>query len=158
MTGDLTLAAAGFASGQPIPVRNTCDGENRSPELTWGGVPNGTVSLALIVDDPDAPRGTFVHWVVFDIPPDFQGHVLREGSRLGQGDEPREGANDFGRIGYGGPCPPTGTSHRYEFKLYALDTRLGLRAGASKQQVMHAMEGHVLAEAHFSGTYRRQKR
>ncbi len=151
----MKLISTEFSGGSPIPVRYTCDGPDVSPPLSWSDAPDGVVSFALICDDPDAPAGTWVHWVIFNIPADADGlpegvpteGVLADGSV--------QGINDFRRVGYGGPCPPRGKPHRYYFKLYALDARLELGAGATKRDVLRAMEGHVLAEAQLMGTYRR---
>jgi len=150
----MEIDSSAFRDGQAIPEKFTCDGADRSPPLSWSGVPEGTGSLALIVDDPDAPGGTFVHWVLFNLPAastDLPAGV--EGQKV-RADGSRQGRNGFGNIGYGGPCPPGGT-HRYYFKLYALDTLLELGAGAGKQDLLEAMEGHVLAEGQLMGTYRR---
>lgn len=151
----ITLTSPAFAHGDVIPQEHTCDGADLSPELAWSGMPAGTASLALVCDDPDAPGGTWVHWVLYDIPADAAG--LPEGlpgdAELAAGGV--QGENDFGRLGYGGPCPPAGAPHRYFFRLYALDTKLGLAAGASKQEVVDAMEGHVLAQGELMGTYQR---
>jgi Raf kinase inhibitor-like YbhB/YbcL family protein len=145
---ELTITSPAFTEGEPIPVKFSCDGDDVSPELVWDGVPEGTASLALIMDDPDAPVGTWVHWVLFNLPPDNTG--LPEGvTGLGV-----DGLNSWGTTGYGGPCPPGGT-HRYFFKLYALDTTLELDAGATKDALEGAMEGHILAQAELMGTYTR---
>jgi hypothetical protein len=152
MTIEITSTA--FANEGMIPRRFTCDGENISPPLSWKGMPEGTKSLALIADDPDAPRKTWVHWVVYNLPAESGGlpeNVPPEKTLAGGG---RQGTSDFGRIGYGGPCPPSGT-HRYFFKLYALDAELGLAPGATKEELLQAMAGHVLAEAQLMGRYRR---
>jgi Raf kinase inhibitor-like YbhB/YbcL family protein len=152
MTMEITSTA--FAEEGMIPRRFTCDGEDISPPLSWKGVPEGTKSLALIADDPDAPRKTWVHWVVFNLPAGSSGlpeNVPPEKTLAGGG---RQGTSDFGRIGYGGPCPPSGT-HRYFFKLYALDAELGLAPGVTREELLQAMAGHVLAEAHLMGRYRR---
>jgi len=146
MTFQLTSPA--FSEGQPIPRKHTGDGADVSPEVAWTGPPAGTASLALICDDPDAPRGTWSHWVLFDLPPDTRG--LAEGATAG-----KQGKNDFGRPGYGGPAPPRGKPHRYFFMLSALDTPLNLPAGATRAEVLAAMKGHVLAEAKLMGTYQR---
>ncbi len=150
----MELRSSAIGKGQEISRRFTCDDADISPPLSWSGVPPGTRALALICDDPDAPVGTWVHWVYYDIPATV--------SQLGEGVAPDEkpaqggvqGRNDFGRLGYGGPCPPSGR-HRYYFRLYALDTSLGLKPGASRQQVESAMAGHVLDEAQLMGTYSR---
>lgn len=154
----LSLRAAAFAHGGKIPSIHTCDGADRSPALQFGGVPDGTRSLVLIVDDPDAPdpaapQRTWVHWLLFDLPPATPG--LPEGiepARLPTG--AREGRNDWGRTGYGGPCPPIGR-HRYFHKLYALDCTLGDLGEPDKAALERAMHGHVLAQAELMGTYLR---
>lgn len=153
---EFTLTSSAFAPGARIPTRHTCDADDLSPPLAWSDPPEGTESLALISDDPDAPVGTWVHWVIFDIPATVRS--LPEGlSTAGDPDSlagARQGTNDFRRLGYGGPCPPSGT-HRYFFRLYALDTALGLKPGASRADVDRAMSGHILAEAELMGKYSR---
>ena len=150
----MKITSSAFAPGEMIPKKYTCDGPDLSPPLTWTALPEGAESLALICDDPDAPVGTWVHWVYYDIPSDIGG--LPE--NVSTQDKPAvggtQGINDFRRKGYGGPCPPGGT-HRYYFKLYALDTKLNLKAGANKQQLLTAMQGHVRGEAELMGKYRR---
>lgn len=150
-----SLSSTAFDAGQAIPRRYTCDGEDTAPSLSWSEAPQGTQAFALIMDDPDAPRGMFTHWVLFNLPSTAQG--LPEGvpkrERLENG--ALQGRNDFGGIGYGGPCPPPGRPHRYRFFLYALDTPLNLRPGASKKQVLDWIQGHILAEAQLVGTYQR---
>jgi Raf kinase inhibitor-like YbhB/YbcL family protein len=139
-----------------IPLRYTCDGEDTSPPLEWGAPPPGTASLALIVDDPDAPRGTWVHWVIYNLPAEARGLAAGIALEAELSDSSRQGNNSWPRLGYGGPCPPSG-SHRYFFKLYALDTALDLQQpGATKQQLLQAMEGHILAETQLMGTYARK--
>ena len=137
---------------QPIPINHTCDGEDLSPPLDWNQPPAGTQSFALIMDDPDAPGGTWVHWVLFNIPGDARSLLgnLPPDAQLSDGSI--QGVNSFGRNDYGGPCPPSGT-HRYFFKLYALDTTLNLDESAGKEEVLAAMEGHVLAQSELMGTY-----
>jgi len=152
MPAQLSISSPAFAEGTPIPARFTCDGPNVSPTLIWEGAPEGTVSLALIVDDPDAPGRTFVHWVAFDIDGIPDGGLAEGISRTSGA--PREGRNDFGKIGYGGPCPPSGT-HHYRFQLYALDQRLRLDGTPTADQLRAAMAGHVLAGTVLVGTYRR---
>lgn len=151
------LTSAAFKEGETIPARHTADGPNRSPPLAWSGVPEGTRSLVLICDDPDAPRGTWVHWVLYNLPAEVR--ALPEGVPpdpiLPSG--ARQGSNDFGTIGYGGPSPPPGKPHRYFFKLYALDTELNLKEGASKQQVESAMQGHIKTQAQLMGRYGRRR-
>ena len=150
----ITIASSGFTEGGMIPKKFTCDAEDISPDLKWSGVPKEAKSLALICDDPDAPVGTWVHWVLFNIPADVSSlsagvapdPVLKNGAQHGK--------NDFRKLGYGGPCPPGGT-HRYFFKIYALDTLLSLESGSTKSQLLAAMKGHILAEAQLMGKYKR---
>jgi Raf kinase inhibitor-like YbhB/YbcL family protein len=150
----LTITSSAFTEGAMIPGKHTCDAEDISPDLSWSGVPQGAKSLALICDDPDAPVGTWVHWVLFNLPADVTAlpagipadAVLKNGARHGK--------NDFRKLGYGGPCPPGGT-HRYYFKLYALDTVLTLQSGSTKAELLAAMQGHILAEAQLMGKYKR---
>jgi len=143
------LASAAFVDGSSIPRRHSCDGADASPPLTWSGVPAGTVALALIVDDPDAAG--FVHWVAYDIDPSTPG--LPAGVP-GSATSPAQGRNGFGRVGYGGPCPPGGT-HHYVFRLLALDARLPLNGTPRAGDVLAVASGHVLGEARLIGTYRR---
>lgn len=147
----LQITSTAFAEGDPIPAKHTCDGADVSPPLSWEDVPDATVSFALICDDPDAPVGTWVHWVIYGIP---AGSREIPSSALTPGGA-KQGINDFKRIGYGGPCPPPGPAHRYFFKLYALDRGLELDEGATKGDLLAAMEGHILAEAQLMGTYQR---
>jgi len=151
----LEIKSPAFQEGGAIPAKYTCKGEDLSPPLDWSGVPEGTKSLALICDDPDAPMMTWVHWVIYNIPPEETG--IKEGAlkekNLANG--AMQGITDFRRIGYGGPCPPPGGPHRYYFKLYALDSRLELEPGASKKTLLKAMEGHILAEARLMGKFKR---
>lgn len=150
-----TLSSSSFQNGGDIPKKYTCEGADVSPELSWTAPPQGTRSFALIADDPDAPAGTWTHWVLYDLPPDT--HNLEE--NVAKVDElpngARQGRNDFRKIGYGGPCPPAGKAHRYFFKLYALDAKLNLAPGASKQEVENAVQGHTLANAELMGKYKR---
>jgi len=138
-----------------IPVRYTCDAQNFSPPLSWADAPSSAKSFVLICDDPDAPFQTWVHWVVFNIPADVTGFkeniTVEELISAGI----IQGVNDFGKIGYGGPCPPQGKPHRYFFKLYALDVNLPLEEGATKKEVIAAMQGHIAAEAKIVGLYQR---
>ncbi|MEB3827685.1 YbhB/YbcL family Raf kinase inhibitor-like protein [Phormidium sp. CCY1219] len=144
-----------FFIGNTLPSKYTCDGEDISPPLSWGTPPEGTSSFTLIVEDPDAPNRSFTHWLVYDIPANIR--HLPEGvpteSSLDRGGV--QGKNDFGKVGYGGPCPPSGT-HRYFFKLYALDSLLSLAPGASKAEVKAAMEGHILTAVELMGRYAKQ--
>ena len=150
----LTIKSSAFEEGGMIPSKYTCDGDDVSPPLSWEGIPEGTKSIALICDDPDAPMGTWVHWVLFNLPPDAKGlpEAVPPVAELENG--ARQGTNDFRRLGYGGPCPPGGT-HQYYFKLYALDTVLELHSGATKADLLKAMEGHVLSEGQLMGRYSR---
>jgi Raf kinase inhibitor-like YbhB/YbcL family protein len=150
-----TLSSAAFKPGGAIPTSHTCDGADRSPTLSWNGAPAGTKGFALIMDDPDAPVGTWVHWVLYEIPASAtdlpQGVPADDTLASGA----KQGINDFRKTGYGGPCPPPGKAHRYFFKLYALDAPTSLKARATKAEVLRAIEGHVLAEAELMGTYKR---
>ena len=151
----LTLSSSAFKPGGEIPRQYTCEGADQSPALTWSGAPAGTKSFALIADDPDAPVGTWVHWVAYDLPGDATGlpqGVPAKETLAGNG---RQGVNDFRKVGYGGPCPPPGKAHRYFFRLYALDAPTNLPARATKAEVLRAIEGHVLAQAELMGTYKR---
>ncbi|HUO61468.1 MAG TPA: YbhB/YbcL family Raf kinase inhibitor-like protein [Candidatus Acidoferrales bacterium] len=150
-----SIKTSAFSDGGSIPKQYTCDGADVSPALSWSGAPSGTQSFALIADDPDAPVGTWTHWVIWDIPAQATG--LPEGVPKNESlsDGSRQGKNDFKRIGYGGPCPPPGKPHRYFFKLYALGSKLDLKAGASKAELERAMSGHVLVEAKLMGKYAR---
>lgn len=152
---EIKITSSAFEEGGLIPPKYTCDGADISPPLQWDAVPEGTKSVALISDDPDAPMGTWVHWVLFNLPADTRELTENippdENLPGGAG----QGTNDFRRIGYGGPCPPGGT-HRYFFKIYALDTELDLAAGACKKDLLKAMEGHILGEGQLIGKYKRQ--
>jgi Raf kinase inhibitor-like YbhB/YbcL family protein len=152
----MQLTSTAFKNMQPIPRDYTCDGKNISPPLSWKNTPAGTGSFVLIVDDPDAPGGTWTHWVVYNLPADTSD--LAEDAARSQftSGETKEGSNDFKHVGYGGPCPPAGNTHRYMFKLYALDAMLGLKAGASKKEVEAAMAKHILGQGQLIGTYQRQ--
>lgn len=144
----MKMHSPAFEHNQPIPKRYTCDGEDVSPPLAFADVPEGTKSLALVVDDPDAPFGVFDHWIVWNLPPDTR--ELSENARV-----EKQGRNDFGELRYRGPCPPSGPVHHYRFKMHALDTMLDLPQGASKKQLEKAMKGHVLAKGELVGTYKR---
>ena len=151
----IKVVSLAFQEGAMIPADYTCDGKNISPPLSWSGIPEKAVTLALICDDPDAPVGTWVHWVLYNLP--------ASAKELPAGVPPEEklasgavqGKNDFRKVGYGGPCPPGGT-HRYYFKLYALDKALELKPGATKKELLKAMEGHILAEGQLMGRYKRR--
>ena len=152
----MQLTSPAFSEGSAIPSKYTCDEKNLSPPLKWSGVPAEAKSLALIADDPDAPVGTWVHWVLFDL--------TASTTELGEGQAKSQhltggatqGLNDFKHLGYGGPCPPAGKPHRYFFKLYALDKKLDLKPGVTKKDVERAMETHILATAQIMGTYQRK--
>jgi Raf kinase inhibitor-like YbhB/YbcL family protein len=156
-TPDLTLTSSAFRDGEPIPVIHSCDGEDLSPQLAWTGAPVETRTFALICDDPDAPRGTWVHWLIWNLGADTV--------ELGQGVPPRpqlpsgarQGLNDGGDLGYAGPCPPPGAPHRYFFRLYSLDTALNLPPGVNRSDLVAAMRGHILARGTIMGTYQRRK-
>jgi Raf kinase inhibitor-like YbhB/YbcL family protein len=151
----LPLSSPAFGDGDRIPTKYTCDGQDVSPPLAWSNPPAGTQSLALIVDDPDAPAGVFTHWLLFNIPSDSRNlpGAVPVQAELTSG--ALQGKNDFGRTGYGGPCPPAGRPHRYQFTIYALDRVLDLKAGVSKKQLLGAMQGHILAQGQLTGTYQR---
>lgn len=151
----ITLSSPAFANGQIIPEMYSCDGKNISPALQWSGVPAETKSLALIVEDPDAPMGTFTHWVLYNLPPNLAG--LNEGlprlatlSNLG-----KQGVNDFRKTAYDGPCPPAGKPHRYFFRLYALDLAPALPDGLTRLKLFEQMQAHILAQGEWMGTYQR---
>jgi Raf kinase inhibitor-like YbhB/YbcL family protein len=166
----MTLRSSAFADGETIPKEFTCDGAGTSPPLEWSGVPQGAKGLVLICDDPDAPMGTFSHWVVVDLPAGVKGlkpgvpteAVVPVESMVSAGEPEakaaaRQGKNDFGKIGYGGPCPPSGT-HRYVFRIYALDRTIGSEAATpARSEVLRSIEGHVLAEGRLVGRYARSK-
>jgi Raf kinase inhibitor-like YbhB/YbcL family protein len=155
-TTGLEITSPSFERGKTIPSKHTCDGGDSSPPLRFGPSPAGTKTLALVCDDPDAPRGTWVHWVIYNVP--ASARELLEGVPTVESlpDGSLQGKNDFGRIGYGGPCPPAGTSHRYFFKLYALDTEMKLKPGATKQELEGQLRGHVLAQGTLIGIYSRK--
>lgn len=154
-TMEITITSTAFKEGEMIPGKYTCDGENISPPLAFAGIPNGAKSLALISDDPDAPGGTWVHWVLFNLPVNLKelSENIPPRSTLSNG--ARQGMNDSRELGYGGPCPPSGT-HRYFFKIYALDIMLAIESGATKPQLLKAMEGHVLGEGKLMGKYKKR--
>jgi Raf kinase inhibitor-like YbhB/YbcL family protein len=152
----IKLTSTAFKEGQPIPATYTCKGVNVSPPLEWSGAPKTAKTLAIIADDPDAPGGTWVHWVLYNLPSENIGLVemvpVTENLKAGG----FQGKNDFGKIGYGGPCPPSGT-HHYFFKIYALDAELPLKAGATKAEVEKAMVGHIVSQGQLMGTFGRQQ-
>ncbi len=150
----MEIKSSSFIHEAMIPAKYTCDGQNISPPLVWSNSPKETESFALICDDPDSPVGTWVHWVIFDMPASVNSlpeSVSRQKDIAGTG---KNGINSFGNYGYDGPCPPDGT-HRYYFKLYALDTVLNLKAGSTKEDLLATMKGHVLEEAQLMGRYKR---
>lgn len=151
---NIKVTSSAFAEGGMIPKQYTCDGKDVSPPLAWDGVPATAKTIAIICDDPDAPMGTWVHWVLFNLPASTKELTENVPTKKVLPNGAKQGTNDFGRIGYGGPCPPGGT-HRYYFKVYALDCELKLDAGATKAQLLKAMEGHVLAEGQLMGKYKR---
>jgi Raf kinase inhibitor-like YbhB/YbcL family protein len=152
---EIKLTSPAFTHGSPIPAQYTCDGKNVSPALVWSGGPVERRSLALVCDDPDAPRGTWVHWVLYNLP--GEAAELTEGvpsiPQLPSG--AHQGRNDFGDIGYGGPCPPPGKPHRYYFRLYALDIMVSLPYGVTKAELERATADHILAQGTLMGTYKR---
>jgi Raf kinase inhibitor-like YbhB/YbcL family protein len=155
-TMSLQITSTAFSEGKPIPRKYTGEDADISPPLKWTGAPTNTLSLALIADDPDAPVGTWVHWVLYNLPPATAelSENVDKAATLPSG--AKQGRNDFGRTGYGGPMPPPGKPHRYYFKLYALDKVLDLEPGMTKKELLKAMEGHILAEGQLMGTYQRK--
>jgi Raf kinase inhibitor-like YbhB/YbcL family protein len=154
-----SLFSKDFKPGDMISPKFTCEGDNLSPALTWGDPPLKTASFALICDDPDAPRKTWVHWVIYGIPAEARGlpQGVEKSRELADGS--RQGPNDSGQTGYSGPCPPPGHGpHRYFFRLYALDLKLDLAPGATKEAVMAAIQGHILGQAEVMGRYERKAR
>ncbi len=143
-----------FKNGQPVPKLYTCDGDDISPPLDWRNLPDSVESIAIICDDPDAPMGTWIHWVIYNISSENDGIAENIPKDKNPGGGIKQGKNSWGRIGYGGPCPPRGT-HRYFFKLYAVDCILPLDAGATKMEVLEAMRGHLMGQAEIMGTYSR---
>jgi Raf kinase inhibitor-like YbhB/YbcL family protein len=150
----LPISSSAFANGSMIPSQYTCDGVNISPPLQWSGSPVAAKTFALIVDDPDAPAKTWVHWVVYDLPANATQLTENIGQAKTLGSGGKQGTNDFKRIGYGGPCPPSGT-HRYFFKLYAVDIETSLPPGATKDELLKAIDGHVVAQGEVVGKYKR---
>lgn len=151
---EIKLTSSAFKEGEAIPRQYTCDGVNISPPLEWSGAPKTAKTVAIIADDPDAPAGTWVHWVLYNLPAENIGLVENVPATETMKAGGLQGKNDFGKIGYGGPCPPSGT-HRYFFKIYALDAELPLKAGATKADLEKAMQGHTLAQGQLMGTYSR---
>lgn len=149
------LSSPAFSNGSSIPKRYTCEGANASPLLAWTTPPDGTQSFALIVDDPDAPRGTWVHWVVYAVPAEAAGLPENMPQKPVLDDGTQQGINDFHKIGYNGPCPPPGKAHRYSFRVYALKSAMNLGPAVDKAGLERAMKGHILAQAELIGLYQR---
>lgn len=147
----IKVSSTAFTNNSAIPAKYTCKGDDVQPALQWSGVPSNAKSLAIVMDDPDAPRGTFSHWVIFDMSPDVTG--IPEGGALPAG--ATAGKNGFGKTGYGGPCPPPGKPHHYHFKVFAADQALGLKSGSSREDVLDALKGHVLDQGELVGTFAR---
>jgi Raf kinase inhibitor-like YbhB/YbcL family protein len=154
--GGFELTSAAFEADASIPVQHTCDGHDVSPPLSWKGTPAATKGFALVCDDPDAPAGMWVHWVLYGIPGASRSLPMGVAPQPTLGDGSRQGPNDFRRPGWGGPCPPRGAPHRYVFRLWALDADLDLAPGMSAAALRKAIEGHVLAEAALTGRYARK--
>jgi hypothetical protein len=152
---DIKITSSAFQDDGLIPAKYTCDGADVSPPLQWDTVPEGTQSIAVICDDPDAPMGTWVHWVLFNLPAETKQLAEKVPADKTLPSGAKQGTSDFRRIGYGGPCPPSGT-HRYFFKIYALDTELALPAGATKRELLKAMEGHIIGQGQLIGKYKRR--
>ena len=152
----IDLSSPAFSEGKPIPLKYTCDGPDISPPLSWKNLPEGTNSLALICDDPDAPGGTWVHWILYGMGENVKELPEKVPTTPVLSNGARQGTNDFKRLGYGGPCPPRGGAHRYYFKLYALDSELSLNPGATKKDLLNVMDGHILSEGQLMGTYKRK--
>jgi len=152
---ELTVLSAAFVMNAMIPTKYSCQGQDVSPPISWSAAPTGTQSIAVLCDDPDAPAGDWVHWVVFNLPADASALPEAVPTKPLLPDGTTQGINDFGRVGYGGPCPPPGKTHRYFFKVFALDTKLALTSKASKKDLLKAMAGHVLAKGELIGTFRR---
>lgn len=153
---NIQITSAAFADGQPIPAKYTADGLDISPPLAWTNAPAGAKSFALITDDPDAPKGTWVHWVIYDLPPTATTLAENTPNSPQLPDGTKQGLNSFKKIGYNGPAPPPGKVHHYFFKIYALDAALDLQPGATKADLLNATDGHVLAQGQLVGTYQRK--
>ena len=152
---NISVSSEAFGNGEMIPAEYTDDGKDVSPALSWSGIPQGTKSITLIMDDPDAPRGTFVHWLIYNIPADKGGLQKAIPVKNTLDDGSGQGKTDCGENGYCGPSPPPGKPHRYYFRVYALDTKLDLPPGASRSEVEKAMKGHILAKGELMGKYGR---
>lgn len=151
----INVTSPRFEKGKPIPQKFTCDGDNISPLIRWDGLPKATVSVVLLMDDPDAPNGTYTHWIVYNLPPDSDGleEIVPIQKNLDNG--AIQGKNDFGKYGYGGPCPPQGETHRYFFKVFALDKKLDQEDGADRETLLQSIEGRVIDQGEYMGTYKR---
>ena len=154
--GSMVVAAVDFVSGAAIPQKYSCEGENISPQLTWDILPTGAKSLALVCEDPDAPRGKFIHWVIYNIPPTEKGLGMNVTNATSFPNGTMQGLNGAGKVGYTGPCPPPGKPHRYFFHLFALNTVLDYAANMDHDKLLTAMQGHIIAEAETMGTYERK--
>ena len=152
---EFKIIIGAFEEGAPVPARYSCEGENISPEIVWTGVPVGTNSFAVVMDDPDAPGGVYNHWVLFNLPPDLQGLPLGVPSTAELAGGGVHGQNSTGNAGYMGPCPPPGSAHRYRFTVFALDRMIDLDSSADKQGLLDALRGHILADSLRTGTYQR---
>jgi Raf kinase inhibitor-like YbhB/YbcL family protein len=155
--GTLDVSSPAFVPEGMIPAKYTCEGGNVSPPLVWSTVPAGTRTVALICDDPDAPGGSWVHWVLFDLPASVSSLAEKVEATGNLPNDVRQGANDFGKLGYGGPCPPPGKAHHYFFKVYALDIKVPLRPGVKKADLLQAMEHHILAEGVLMAKFQRKR-
>jgi hypothetical protein len=155
-TKSVKLISTAFASGKPIPIDYTCDGKDLSPPLSWTNVPPGTKSLALICEDPDAPGGIWTHWVLYGLPAETTQLPAGVGATASLPGGGSQGLNSFNRIGYGGPCPPPGKTHRYFFRIYALDSTISLSPNADTKELSNALKGHVMGQGELIGTYRRK--
>lgn len=151
----IIVTSPSFVDGAPIPITYTCDGEDLSPPLAWSGIPEGSRSIVVLCDDPDAPQKPWTHWVVYNVPAATPGLPQGVAQVETRPDGSRQGINDFRRAGYGGPCPPRGSVHRYFFRVYALDCALSVGTRATKDVVEKAMDGHIRASGVLMGTYRR---
>jgi hypothetical protein len=151
----LTIKSPAFQSGDNIPKKFSCEGEDISPQLEWSNYPSETKSFALICEDPDAPGGTFTHWIIYDIPTSRNSFPENVPNELDVFDGVKQGKNNFGKIGYGGPCPPAGSAHRYFFRVYALDNKLNIKEGLSKDDLMNKIKSHILEEGELIGLYKK---
>ncbi len=154
---ELKITSSAFKNGDNIPVKYTCEGSNVSPPLKWTNNIQGVKTYVLIVDDPDAPGGDFVHWLAYNIPANYSSLSEDVTTTRNIPDEVHQGTNSFGRIGYKGPCPPPGNAHHYYFKIYALNTAIKYESGAEKHQLLKAMQGHIIAEGQLMGKFKREK-